>query len=84
MQIMTFPEKCTGCRACEVACSFHHKKVFKRKISSIQIKRFEREGDIEIIIYKKAEDERQPCDLCVGEIEPLCVKFCFTKALIGG
>ncbi|MBS7648034.1 4Fe-4S binding protein [Candidatus Bathyarchaeota archaeon] len=81
---MTFPEKCTGCRACEIACFFHHKKVFGRKLTSIQVKRFERKGKFEIVIYQKAEGKHQPCDLCAGEKEPLCVKFCSTEALVRG
>jgi len=74
-------EKCCGCRTCEVMCTFHHKKVFGRKASSIQVKRLERKGEFEIIIHETEEDLHLACDLCEGEDEPLCVKFCPTEVI---
>lgn len=73
--------KCYGCRTCEVMCTFHHKKAFGRKASSIQVKRLERKGEFEIIIHRSKENLRSACDLCEGEDIPLCVKFCSTKAI---
>ena len=32
-------ENCTGCRACELACSYHHTKVFSRQRGSITVLR---------------------------------------------
>ena len=81
MKLIAFNEKCTGCRVCEVVCAFHHKKVFSRKISSVRVKRIERRGEFEIIIYSVNKDGHLACDLCRGEKEPLCVRFCSTKAL---
>ncbi len=81
MKLIAFNEKCTGCRLCEVVCAFHHKKVFSRKISSVRVKRIERKGEFEILIYPENKDGHLACDLCSGEKEPLCVRFCSTKAL---
>jgi Fe-S-cluster-containing hydrogenase component 2 len=81
MKLIINAGKCSGCRVCEVICSFHHRKVFSRKISSIVVSREERKGEFEPLILAKAEGKRLPCDLCNGEKSPLCVRFCTTKAL---
>ena len=78
-------EKCTGCRACEVACSYHQGKVFNPKLASLHIRRDERVGRMSIILYgdltQKERQKRFPCDWCVGELEPLCVKYCAPGAI---
>ena len=65
---------CTACRACEVACHFHHSGRFGTFRSSIQIQFDADVGDITILF-----DET--CDACLGEIEPLCIHFCTPGAL---
>lgn len=67
--------RCTGCKSCEIACSFHFSKVFSPQISAIRIWRSNVSGDIEISLHSN-------CDLCNKEEEPLCVKYCAPKALI--
>lgn len=62
-------------------CTFHHRKVFGRKTSSIEVKRLERKGKFKIIIHKGRENLHLACDLCKNEDVPLCVKFCPTKAI---
>jgi len=78
-------EKCTGCRACEFACSYHHRRLFNPRLASLHILRNEREGTISIVpwnnLTQKEKEQRLPCDGCHGEPEPLCVKFCFTGAI---
>lgn len=68
-------DKCTGCKSCEIACSFHFSKVFSPQISAIRIWRSNVSGDIEMSLHSN-------CDLCNNEEEPLCVKYCAPKALI--
>ena len=78
-------EKCTGCRACEIACSYHHGKTFNPRLASLHVHRVEKEGEISIILYKdltkKEREKRFPCDGCVEEPEPLCIKYCIPGAL---
>jgi len=62
---------CVGCRACEVACSFHHKKIFQPSISSIEVKRWEKEGRFGIVVHTKDENGRIACDGC-----GFCIEFC--------
>jgi len=80
-KIIIHQEKCTGCRLCELVCAYHHEKIFSRKISSISVRRLERRGEFEITIYEKGKNGRFACDLCTGEKQPLCVKFCLPGAL---
>jgi Fe-S-cluster-containing hydrogenase component 2 len=65
---------CYGCRACELACSFHHKRAFSTEFSDIHVSRNNRTGEIKWVIEKT-------CDSCAGEERPLCVKYCAYGAL---
>ncbi len=76
-ELVVHPELCSGCRACELVCSFHHRRTFSRGKSSVYVKRNERKGVFEIMV----EGRSPACDLCEGEKHPLCVQFCFMKAL---
>jgi len=75
-------EKCTGCISCELACSFHHKQVFSRKLASLEVRRSEEDWKISVIHYFKDENEHLACDYCQGETVPLCVKYCPREAII--
>ena len=83
--MVVFAEKCTGCRACEVACSFHHQRVFSPRIASLEIHRNEKEGKMSIVLYEDLPPDRRkgrfPCDLCAGETEPQCTKYCTPGAI---
>lgn len=70
MRIIRDTEACYGCRACELACSYHHARVFSPEFSSIKVSKNNKTGDIAWLIDST-------CDSCEGEEEPLCVKFCF-------
>lgn len=79
-------EKCTGCRACEVACSYHHDEgIFNPRAASLQVCRSEKEGKFFIILYSDMPEEKRegrfPCDLCEGEPQPLCIKHCRPNAI---
>ena len=74
MNIIPNIGKCTGCRICELVCSFYHTKAFSPELSSIRVTMNNRTGDIKLAI-----DET--CDLCQGEESTQCVKYCVYKAL---
>ena len=42
--LMIHPDKCTGCRNCELACSFVHESQFRPSASRVQAYTWEREG----------------------------------------
>ena len=66
--------RCTGCRSCELACSYHHAKVFNPAISSIKIYRDSKDAHIEYNFL-------DTCDLCENEKLPACVAACSPRAL---
>ncbi len=68
-------EKCFGCRSCELACSYHHKKLFRPAISSIEVRRWEKMGKFGIVLHRQNEDGRLACDGC-----GLCLRFCPLEA----
>jgi Fe-S-cluster-containing hydrogenase component 2 len=74
-------ELCTGCRSCELACSFHFARAFGRKAGAIEVRRNEAEGEFVPIIHEKATSLRKACDLCAGEEGYLCVKYCVVGAI---
>ena len=71
MPVVIHTEKCTGCRSCEMACSYHHRKVFSRSLSSIEIVRHEGEGEFVIIMHRDDEHGRIGCDRC-----GFCLEYC--------
>ncbi len=61
-------DKCTGCRICELACSFEHEGVFNPRLSRISVVSFKRDGiDIPITC--------QQCETA------LCLESCPSRAL---
>jgi Fe-S-cluster-containing dehydrogenase component len=65
---------CTACRACEIACHFHHTGTFGTAERSIRIHYDADTSEVRIIF-----DET--CDACASEVEPLCVHFCAPRAI---
>ncbi|MEA2087535.1 MAG: 4Fe-4S dicluster domain-containing protein, partial [Candidatus Caldatribacteriota bacterium] len=63
------PLKCTGCRACEYACSFQHTGVFNPLDSRIEVSTF-------------LEDLSFVPTLCLQCEKAYCVEVCPTPALI--
>ena len=62
------PEKCTGCRICEVACSLHHERECNPAKSRIHILKWERSGlDVPMMCVQ--------CDL------PVCELTCPVEAM---
>ena len=74
-------QRCTGCRACEIACTFHHQGEFGRRGGSLEVRRDSDSGEIELVHILKPDTSRPVCDLCRGENAPLCVKFCSAGAI---
>lgn len=74
MQEVIWTEKCTGCRSCEIACSYHHRRVFSRKIASMEIIRREQEGEFGIVVYRHTENGHIACDCAEGE--EFCLRYC--------
>jgi anaerobic carbon-monoxide dehydrogenase iron sulfur subunit len=70
-------ERCTGCRTCELACSFHHTGAFAPASSSIRIGRSNRTAEMEWVVEAS-------CDLCAGEPEQSCVRYCQYEAVTAG
>lgn len=67
-------QRCTGCRACEMACSWHSAGLFDPERSHIRVYRDNRRGEIQVVL-------NSTCDQCAGEEFPLCIKFCAPEAL---
>ena len=42
--LMIHPDRCTGCRNCELACSFGHEGDFRPRASRVHVYSWEREG----------------------------------------
>lgn len=66
--LMMYPEKCTGCGSCELACSLAHEGEFRPSVSRISVFRFEERGS----------NVPMTCFQCE---EPSCHKVCKTGAL---
>jgi Fe-S-cluster-containing dehydrogenase component len=65
---------CTNCRACEMACHFHHQGTFGVAAASIRIDFNSDTGDLRIQIDSN-------CDNCEQETGPMCVHFCEPGAI---
>ena len=84
-EFLIYPDKCTACMLCVLACALHHAKKFERKSASIEVNTFKKEREIHIVIHTEKEREQEACDYCKGEEEPLCIKYCIPKAInLGG
>ena len=81
MRLLIHPEKCTGCRACELACSYHHKRLFSREFSSLIVSRNEKDGFSTPSLRTLTDGGYMECDLCHKEKAPLCLRYCVTGAL---
>ena len=62
------PEKCTGCRLCEAACSIYHEKVASPLVSRIHVAKWEFAG-----LYVPV--------VCVHCESPICETVCPVRAI---
>ena len=75
-------EKCTGCKVCELVCSFKHHGEFNPTLSRIHPHVFWKEQISVPVISNRLvtyKENNLRCDLCGGD--PECVKFCTKGAL---
>jgi len=70
-RISIFPENCTGCRICQMICSWLNEKSFQPLNAYIQVKSEEEKG----IHFEIALDQR--CKKC-----GLCASYCSIGALV--
>lgn len=75
--IFTDSRLCTGCRACEVACSLRRTRQQDPYQSLITVRRDDSLGTVEIEVSES-------CDVCVDREMPLCIEVCFPRALYLG
>jgi len=74
MIIVSDTKKCTGCRACELACSYHHRQVFAPAIASIHAQRDQTGSKVKILLYQQTTDGHLACNCPRGH--EMCVYFC--------
>ena len=67
---------CGGCRTCEMACSFHHKKEFIPSLSSIKVLNKENEPGFLVSLIKETDGQSIACDGCMELDIPLCMQYC--------
>ena len=73
-ELATNAALCTACRACVIACHFHHTRLFGTTESSIHITFDADTADLVLQID-------DTCDLCADEDQPLCVQVCVPAAI---
>jgi Fe-S-cluster-containing hydrogenase component 2 len=71
-------EECTGCRACELACSYHHRKIFAPNKASVHIEKDERDEEFGITIHRAPGEGRPACNC--PEDDLFCLNYCPEKA----
>ena len=69
-------QECGGCRTCEIACSYHHRKVFSPSLSSIEVTDKPEKLGFAVSFYTADTNGHLACDRCESEDEPLCLKYC--------
>jgi carbon-monoxide dehydrogenase iron sulfur subunit len=79
-------DRCVGCRTCEIACSYHHKRVFDPKIASLEVGEATEWPGISIILYEGQAAQEMgshlPCDGCEGESGVMCSQYCPVGAIL--
>jgi len=68
--LMPYPEKCTGCRFCELICSLYHEGVVNMRKARLRVVRKDIENDIPVV-----------CTQCVACGESCCAEACPEDAI---
>ncbi len=73
-------DKCTGCKACELGCSFHLRRHYNPEHSAIRIWMEDTEGHVDVEIIN--DPDIAVCDGCVGEPQgEQCEYYCKPNAV---
>jgi len=68
-------EFCTGCRVCELVCTYHLRGGFGLGRAGIRVWKYGRAmGKVQV--HTAPSESGSSCDQCRGEEKPLCVNFC--------
>lgn len=73
-ELSTDTDLCTACRACELACHYHHTRTFGTSESSVIVRYRPDVGQVAITFDRT-------CDRCAEEVTPFCVQFCDPGAI---
>ena len=77
--------RCTACRTCEIACSFHHRKCFDPEIASLSVRSAREWPKVTVRVYNASSPfergKHLDCDGCPDESIPLCQKYCPVRAI---
>lgn len=65
MVMVKTADRCTGCRLCELACSFYHTGVFRPALSRIKVKLLSKEGFSFPLVCLQCKDAA-----CIASCEP--------------
>lgn len=63
IKILVKPERCTGCRVCQLECSFKYHKVFNPALANIRVLETPEKGISYLVTYK---DECRNCGICAA------------------
>ena len=74
---------CSGCRTCEMACSFGHTGEFVQSRSSIKILEKNNGPGFEVMLVEDTNGRNFGCNGCKGRETPLCVQYCNESEELG-
>ncbi len=67
--LMVYPNKCTGCRNCELACAFQHEGAFRPGATRVHTFTWEREGFSVPLMCQQCDDAACVAMCPVGALE---------------
>ena len=58
-EFLLYPDRCTTCMSCVLACSFHHAGTFDRDIASVEVLSLNKERQIQLMIHLETQADRR-------------------------